>query len=241
MEEPTLLGRADGRDGEVLLRRREGAHGPVHELVVNGVFAMDSTETTSERELARFARMSDGRAPRVLVGGLGLGYTAAEVLADPAVGATLVDVVELEPHLVEWARAGLTPELDRVAQDPRSRLHVADVTTVLQGAAGPAGPWDAILLDVDNGPDFLIHGTNADLYTRETLEAAYGRLSEGGVLALWCQGPAPLLLDTLRAIAPSTGEHHYIVQRGHRTLGYAIYILTRKTTPTEASSPEAAG
>ena len=106
--------------GEVVLRRRDGPAGPVHELVVNGVFAMDSTETSSERDLAAFARVPTGRPTRVLVGGLGLGYTAAEVLADPAVGCGRLDVVELEPHLLAWARAGLTPVLARVAEDPRT-------------------------------------------------------------------------------------------------------------------------
>jgi spermidine synthase len=187
---------------------------------------MDSTETSSERELAGFAAASASVGPRVLVGGLGLGYTAAAVLDEPAVGASAVDVVELEPHLVCWARAGLTPVLSRVAGDPRTRLHVADVAAVLRGAAEPAGPWDAVLLDVDNGPDFLIHARNADLYGLQSLQAAHDRLTLGGVLAIWCQGPAPGLLETLRLVGPAR-EHRYAVQREGRTFSYAIYTLTR--------------
>jgi spermidine synthase len=207
----------------------------VHELIVNGVFAMDSTETSSERELARFAATSGSPAPRVLVGGLGLGYTAAAVLDEPGVAAAEVDVVELEPHLVAWARAGLTPVLARVARDPRTQLHVGDVAAVLREAAGPSGPWDAVLLDVDNGPDFLIHGANAGLYARPSLEAGYDRLTEGGVLAIWCQGPAPDLFETLRLIG-STREHRYAVERGGRQFSYVVYALTREATGAEVAS-----
>jgi spermidine synthase len=235
VEEPTVLRRADGPRGEVVLRRREGPDGPVHELIVNGVFAMDSTETSSERQLAEFAAASASAAPRVLVGGLGLGYTAAAVLDDPSMGAAVVDVVELEPHLVSWARAGLTPVLARVAGDPRTRLHVADVAAVLRGAVEPAGPWDAVLLDVDNGPDFLIHGANAGLYGRQSLQAAHDRLTPGGVLAIWGQGPAPGLLEALRLVGRAR-EHGYAVEREGRTFSYVIYTLTRDLAADVASS-----
>ena len=72
--------------------------------------------------------------------------------------------------------------------------------------AGPDGPWDAILLDVDNGPDFLIHGSNAGS-TPAGLAAAYARLTDGGTLAIWCQGPAPELLATLQPISPTARPH----------------------------------
>jgi len=223
----TLLGRAAGPLGEVLLRRRTRDGEPVEELVVNGVFAMDSTETRTERELARFA--PPGPGARVLVGGLGLGYTAATVLERVA-GDARVDVVELEGALVGWARAGLTPVLQQVAADPRTRLHVADVVTVLHGSAAVPGPWDAILLDVDNGPDFLIHEHNRTLYAEETLQAAHRQLGEGGVLAVWCQGPAPELVARLQRLGPSR-EHEYTVRRGNRELSYVIHTLRRGTGP----------
>jgi spermidine synthase len=237
VDEPTVLGRAEGPQGEILLRRRDEAGQVVHELVVNGVFAMDSAETASERSLAAFAATRSDRASQVLVGGLGLGYTAAEVLDHPGVAPGLVDVVELEPQLVCWAREGRTPTLRRVAEDARVRLHVADVAAVLRGAAGPRGPWDAILLDVDNGPDFLIHDTNADLYGPQTMQAAHDRLTPGGVLAIWCQGPAPALLATLRAVGLSAQEHHYAVERQGRRFAYVIYTLTRASPAAEVRGP----
>lgn len=217
------LARHTGPRGEVVLRRRTGADGVVEELLVNGAFAMDSRETSTERQLGRFAT-SDGRR-RVLIGGLGLGYTAAQVLAEDA---ARVDVVEIEECLISWARVGVTSTLAGVAADPRVRLHAGDVGWVLSGLHnGPPGPWDAIILDVDNGPDFLIYPSNAGLYGFDTLQRAHGQLTPGGTLAIWCQQQAPDLLATLRRISPAVTENIFQVTREGRTFGYAIYALTR--------------
>src|SRR4030095_14629667 len=107
------------------------------------------------------------------------GYTAEEVLTSSVLR---LDIVELEPTLIEWAKLGVTDVLQRVASDSRVRVHAGDIADVLRdppraepanalphpsarpGPSNPAGPWDAILLDVDNGPDFLIHPQNANLY-----------------------------------------------------------------------------
>lgn len=201
----------------------------VEELVVNGAFAMDSTETHSERELGRIA----AGASRVLVGGLGLGHTVTAVLdeADRSGLAVSVDVVELEAALVTWAREGRTASLARVAADPRVRLHVGDVATVLAGLQGGAtGPWEAILLDVDNGPDFLIHAQNDALYAEPGLRTAYARLAPAGVLAIWCQAPSPPLLAALRRIDPSAHEALQTVRREGRTFTYAVDTVRRPRT-----------
>jgi spermidine synthase len=239
VDELHTLGRGAGPGGETALRERRRPDGAVvHELVVNGVFAMDSTETTSERELAGFAAQARGA---VLVGGLGLGYTAAAVL-DQTPGPARVDVVELDPHLVGWAEEGRTPLLARVAHDPRTRLHTGDVTATLTGGGPAAGPWDAILLDVDNGPDFLIHLANARLYEDDALAAARASLSPGGVLALWCQGPAPALLERLRRLEGSTREHRYAVERDGRRFSYVVLSLHRSASrgPVQVRSPSRA-
>ena len=223
------LARASGPLGEVLLRRRAG----VEELIVDGVFAMDSAQTSSERALGRLA----AGAPQVLVGGLGLGYTVAAVLerADRSSAAVQVDVVELEPALVTWAQAGVTPTLGQVAADPRVRLHVGDVSMTLAGRRqGPYGPWDAIVLDVDNGPDFLIHPGNEALYGEAALAQAHRQLRPGGTLAVWCQAQAPGLLAAMTRVSPSARELLCPVQRGERRFSYAIYTLTRAVGGLEA-------
>ena len=224
METLQTLGRHSGPRGEVVLRRRHGVDGDVEELIVNGVFAMDSADTETERQLAALA-LAGGSSQRVLVGGLGLGYTAAALLTGDV---DHLDVVEIEECLVDWAYAGLTPTLAAVAEDSRVDLHTADVTAVLAGLRrNLPGPWDSIVLDVDNGPDFLIHGSNSDLYAEPSLGAAYARLSEGGTLGIWCQGPAPELLATLRRISPTARPHTFHRSRDGRPLTYVIYTVVK--------------
>jgi spermidine synthase len=219
-EVPETLARRTGQRGEVVLRRRGVGVDAVDELIVNGAFAMDSAETGSERALARLARPE----ARVLVGGLGLGFTVTALL-DRRVGS--VDVVEIEEALVDWAHQEVTPQLARVARDPRVRLWVADVGTVLAGTSiEPLGPWDAILLDVDNGPDFLIHPDNAVLYGTESLRSAYAQLSPGGVLAIWCQGAHAGLWAELQALTSTAGQTRHPVQRGRHQIDYFIYTAT---------------
>ncbi len=222
-DEPVTVARATGPYGEIVLRRRSNGTETVDELIINGAFAMDSTDTSSERELARLAHRRGSVGQRWLVGGLGLGYTAAEALD---LGVQHVDVVEMEPGLVQWARQRLTPTLSRVANDPRTSLIVADLADVVTGLADPPA-WNAILLDVDNGPDFLIHPGNAFLYATGLLSAAYRRLTPGGRLAIWSQGRSPVLMNTLEAIGPVVHEHLVPVTRGGRRLTYAIYRLDR--------------
>ncbi len=204
--------RAETPFGEIALRRRDG----VTELVVNGVFAMDSVEVSSELALADAA----GRPPgRVLVGGLGLGYTAARLLD---AGAELVRVVELAAPLVEWARAGATRQLGRVASDPRVELAVGDVADEI-ARAEPG--WDAILLDVDNGPSFLIHDHNERVYSPAFLERCLHLLRPGGRLVIWCEAESPELETTLRRMAKvqliTVG-----VNREGRSFDYALYSAT---------------
>jgi len=224
METVDTLARHSGPRGEVVLRRRSGAGPDVEELIVNGVFAMDSTDTWTERQLAEVA-LAGQEARTVLVGGLGLGYTVHQLLQ---AHVDHLDVVEIEDCLVEWAYARLTPTLAAVATDPRVTLHVADVSAVLAGlGGGPHGPWDAIVLDVDNGPDFLIHGANSVLYAEPSLVATYAALSEGGTLAIWCQGPVPDLLATLQRISATARPHPYRRDRQGRRLSYVIYTVTK--------------
>ena len=215
-----------GPRGEVVLRRRSGVSGDdVDELIVNGAFAMDSSEPFTERQLAELALAGPIPRHRVLVGGLGLGYTAARVLGE---NVDRLDVVEIEECLIEWAYAGVTPTLAAVAADPRTRLHAADIRSVLTGGrADPAGPWDAIILDVDNGPDFLIHGANDELYAEPSLAAAYAQLAPGGTCAIWCQGAVPKFLATLRQVAPIADQHTFSRVRDGRRLDYVIYTMTR--------------
>ena len=237
METIQTLASHTGPRGEVVLRRRLGAGTPVEELIINGTFAMDSSERSSESLLGQLV-LASGQPRRVLVGGLGLGYTVAAISARQV---AVIDVVEIEQCLIDWAYQGLTATLATVATDPRVRIHAADIRDVLAGLGdGPVGPWDAIVLDVDNGPDFLIHEENRALYTEAGMQAAYGRLTGSGTLAIWCQSAAPDLRVVLERIAPPVREHIVEVTRGERTFRYAIYTVSRLRHPRGPARQECA-
>jgi len=230
METIETIARHHGPRGEVVLRRRMRDGVAVEELIINGAFAIDSSETDTERLLAEFA-LPSGRAHRVLVGGLGLGYTVAAL---SALDVDAIDVVEIEQCLIDWAYQGIAPSIAAAASDPLVRLHAGDIRLVLEGVIEElVGPWDAIVLDVDNGPDFLIHPHNRALYTEDSLRAAYAQLAPGGTLAIWCQGPAPALQALLEHIASSVEEHILDVSRGERSFGYAIYTVSRGLKPQQ--------
>lgn len=213
---PETIARADGVLGEVVLRRRPG---PVYELIVNGVFLMDTTETSTEQLLAELVLAHRPAPRRVLVAGLGLGCTLAALLAGPR--PEHVDVVEIEPLLVEWLRAGLVPSAGRALADPRVRVRVADVRDALTGS------YDAIVLDVDNGPGFLVHDRNAGVYSEPVLAAAGRALAPGGLLLVWSADPAPELAATLdSAVGPVEHLVRWITREG-RELDYHIYLATR--------------
>ncbi|MDR1078824.1 MAG: hypothetical protein LBL55_09245 [Propionibacteriaceae bacterium] len=219
-ETVTTLGQSSADGYDVALRRRRRGDQSVDELIINGVFAMDSADPLSEIALAEALGAQPGR---VLVAGLGLGYTARQLLLQ---GATRLDVIELSQAMIDWAQAGLTDVLRQLATDPRVHFHHGDVTELLgrqPGLPGLFGPWDGICLDIDNGPDFLIHSHNAALYSLTGLRQALSHLTPGGRLALWAQGPSKDLWFDLVALDPAATEQLVVVDRRNRRIDYAIY------------------
>jgi spermidine synthase len=190
------LGRESDGGSELALLRR----GEVVQLVVDGVFAMDTAHTATERALAEraLARLRGARL-QVLVGGLGLGFTTAALLADRRVSRVVV--VELHAPLVRWMRQGLVPHAAGLLEDPRVEVTVADVADAVP--ALPAGSLDALLLDVDNGPGFLVHAGNTRVYSPPFLTAAARTLRRGGVLGVWSADPAPDLALALERGDPA--------------------------------------
>ncbi len=220
-EVAVTLARAEGPHGETVLRRR----GEVLELVVDGVFAMDSAHTDTEVALAALAL---DRLPRpgpwhVVVGGLGLGYTARRVLADPDVQR--LSVVELDGAVVGWARTGLLPVAEAVVADPRTRTVTGDVGATVHRLDGACAA--AILLDVDNGPGFLVHEGNAALYAPAFLAACARALTPRGVLAVWSADAAAELEAQLRRTFATVETVTLAFTRGQRQLEYTLYLATR--------------
>jgi spermidine synthase len=220
----TTVARATEDGYEIALRRRRRGNKVVDELIIDGVFAMDSDAPLSEVALAEAIGPNPGR---VLVGGLGLGFTAAALLAR---GATHLDIVELSRSLIDWAHAGLAEPLATLSRDERVTLHQGDVAELLNQQPtlpGLFGPWAAICLDIDNGPDFLIHDHNARLYTVSGLRSTLSHLVPGGKLALWSQGPSKELWFDLVSLDPGATERLVPVDRQNRRIDYAIYTLSR--------------
>ncbi|MBX3197192.1 MAG: hypothetical protein KF894_03460 [Labilithrix sp.] len=186
-------------DDKSLLLRRVGSH---LELVLGNVVLLSSAALETElafgrmaREPLERARIAGGAAPRVLVGGLGFGATLRGVL-EVAAAETEVVVVEKLRAVVDVARSEAAPLVAGALDDPRVELCRADVADVIADAA-PAS-LAAILLDVDNGPEWASFRTNARLYAEAALVRARIALAPGGVFAVWSGYPADPFVRTLR-------------------------------------------
>lgn len=181
--EDRVLERTQGVGGELVLRVRDG----VYEIVENGVFLMDTRDGRSERLLVSAAADVMPARGRMAIGGLGVGFSLAEALALPAVRE--VHVIEREEAVVRWNRGPLAPANDHALSDGRVRVHRTDLVGWL--AAAEPGAFDALCLDVDNGPDWTVTPSNEELYGDAGLARAARALSAGGVLTIWSAAPAP--------------------------------------------------
>lgn len=221
MTEYVELARAETDRGELVLRERRSDDGPASlELRANGVFVMDNVEVSTERALAReaLALVEDPRA--VVVGGLGLGFTMHEVLADSRV--ELCSVVEIEQALVDWMRDGTIPHGPALMADHRVNVVVADIAVAL--AEARPSSYDLVLLDVDNGPGYLVHASNAALYEAPALTSARSILRPGGALVVWSMGEAPALEAAMGAVFDSAEGRAHDVRLQDRDERYWLYV-----------------
>lgn len=222
------IARAESERGELVLRERRSENAPaVLELRANGVFVMDTLEVSSERALAAaaLAEVDDPRA--VVVGGLGLGFTMHEVLADSRVEKC--SVVEIEQALVDWMRDGTVPHGPALLADERVTVVVADIAVALAEAT-PAS-YDLVLLDVDNGPGYLVHDANAALYRAPFLQTVRAALRPGGVLVIWSAAAAPDLHDAMHGVFGRADEQAHDVKLQEREEKYWLYAA-RVPSPT---------
>ncbi|ABP52936.1 spermidine synthase [Salinispora tropica] len=174
---PITLDRVTTSRGELVLRETNGRY----EVISNGVFLMDTADGRSERLLVDAAvSRCTGPAPRLLIGGLGVGFSLLRAVEHPHVAA--IDVVEIEATVIGWHARHLRPLTGAAQADPRVRIVEADILAWL---ADTADQYDAICLDTDNGPNWLVFEANAELYAHRGLDLVAGRLRPGGVLAIW--------------------------------------------------------
>lgn len=187
---------------------------------------MNSRVHGSEDALAEqtCARLAEGLRPQLLIGGLGMGFTLAAALRH--IGAQgRIEVAELVPAVVAWNRGPLGEVAGHPLQDPRVSVREGDVARVLTAARQA---YDAILLDVDNGPEGLTRRQNDWLYGENGLNAAYAALRPQGVLAVWSAGPDPGFAQRLRKVGFAVTEARV---RAHGTKGarHVIWFARRES------------
>jgi len=214
------VGTPDGR--ELVLAQR----GDMFLIEVDGEELMSSRTHGSEEDLARLAvaALGDRAAPRVLVGGLGMGFTLRTTLDSLAgrPGATVV-VAEVFPAVVAWNRGPLAHLARRPLDDPRVLVAEGDVAERLANDE----PYDAVLLDVDNGPDAFTLDGNRHLYTAAGLERLRRALAPGGVLAVWSASDDPRFEDRLRRARFTTRVHRVRARAGGKGSRHAIFLGQR--------------
>jgi spermidine synthase len=183
------LSRLPGAAGELVLRRS----GPHFEIIANGMFLMDTRDGTSERLLTTAAADRMPAGGRMLIGGLGVGFSLRAALDHPNVAEVVV--LEREPAVISWNRGPLRDIHGNALADPRVTCVQADLLTWLP-ACGEL--FDAICLDIDNGPEWTVTDTNAALYSGTGLAGLAAVLTPGGVLAVWSASASPAFAERLR-------------------------------------------
>ncbi len=185
--------------GDLCLRRRELLSRPgvvITEITLDHQLLMSSYNTVSERALADEAlARHPGQELSVLVGGLGLGYTAAKVLESDRVQR--VEVIELFGAVVGFLKEGLVPLSEELLADPRFGVREGDAYATLHEQ--PEERWDLVLIDIDHAPDDHLGPGNESFYTEAGLARAKHHLAPGGILAVWSYAESSPFVDALRA------------------------------------------
>ena len=218
----TQLGEAPipGSDKTLLLYRGKDDFS----IKISGGFELMSTRKhASEDALGSLPckRLKQADKARVLIGGLGMGFTLAAVLKEVGSGAE-VTVAELIPEVVEWNRGPLGDFSDRPLDDTRTRVHIGDVAKLLRGSREC---FDVIVLDVDNGPEGLTKRANDWLYTMSGIAAAQAALSPTGILAYWSADPDPAFHDRLRCCGLLV-EEVSVFAHGNKGTRHTIWLAS---------------
>ncbi len=208
-----------GGTGELRLMRR----GADFSIFIGRDELMNSRLSGSEEALAvETCRRLTGPRPRLLIGGLGMGFTLRAALAALPPDATVV-VAELVPAVVAWARGPLASVFAGSLDDPRVCVVEEDVAVAMR-----AGPWDAILLDVDNGPDGLVRAGNDALYGARGLAAARAALRPGGLLSVWSVARDEAFAGRLRKAGFAVEQLQVRANAGRRGARHTIWLGRRE-------------
>ena len=210
-----------GGGGELRLKQR----GAEFSIMLDHNELMNSRLSGSEEALATIAceKIRRRKMPRILIGGLGMGFTLRAALVALGPDARIV-VAELVPAVVAWARGPMAEVFGASLTDPRVSIREADVGEVIRS---DAAAFDAILLDVDNGPEGLTRKANDALYDLKGLGGARAALRSGGVLAVWSSGPNPKFTWRLRKAGFEVEEVRARANGSRGGARHVIWIATR--------------
>jgi spermidine synthase len=217
-------------------RRRPDSDVDIYEIKLGDEFLMSSAFTAAEIALADIGLSSlQQEGLDVVVGGLGLGYTAQAALACSRVKSLIV--IDALPEVIEWHQAGLIPVGRELSADPRCRLVQGDFFTMATSADGgldPALPgrlFDAVLVDIDHAPDNLLHPSHAVLYTAAGLQRLSAHLKPGGVFALWSNDPPDAAFEALMERVFGAVQAHVVAFEnlsGEEEVSNTVYVGTRQ-------------
>jgi spermidine synthase len=218
------LDSAKAADGGQELRLKRRGH--EFSIMLGANELMNSRLSGSEEALAQLscARIAGRGRPRVLIGGLGMGFTLRAALAKLPPDASIT-VAELVPAVVSWARGPMAEIFGGCLDEPRVTIREIDVGHLIRSETGA---WDAILLDVDNGPEGIVHKSNDELYSMRGLTAARAALKPDGVLAVWSQGSDSGFTRRLRQ-AGFAVEEVGTRANGKRGARHVIWIATNSS------------
>ena len=234
--------------GALTLRRRRSLTSgiDVYEIKLGDEFLMSSLFTSAEIELARLGLAALARTGLdVVVGGLGLGYTAQAVLEHSSVRSLVV--VDALAEVIEWHEQGLLPLGKQLTGDPRCRLVHGDFFAMTHSAEGydprsPARRFDAVLVDIDHSPRKLLHPRHAALYEREGLLRLAAHLHPGGVFALWSNDPPDQAFEQTLAGAFATSSTHVVTfenAAGEHAASNTVYVAVTAGLPVPEAITEA--
>jgi spermidine synthase len=231
-----------------LRRRRQPSSGiDIYEIKLGDEFLMSSQFTVAEIELARLGLAALLRTNvDVVVGGLGLGYTALAALENPRVRSLVV--VDALAEVIEWHEQGLLPLGKQLTDDRRCRLARGDFFAMSHSAAGfdsdqPGRRFDAVLVDIDHSPRNLLHPRHAALYQPEGLARLASHLQPGGVFALWSNDPPDAAFEHVLASVFATSATHVVTfdnLRGDHDASNTVYVGVKADLPVPKATIEAA-
>ncbi|GEK58480.1 hypothetical protein CHL76_07750 [Marinococcus halophilus] len=218
-----VMKKVQGKSGELQLQRR-GGH---YEVISNGTFLMATHNGDSERRMVKTALQHAFSAESVLIGGLGVGFSLDEAVnhAD----TVHVTVVELEKHIIEWNRSYFKEWNRRAPENEKARIIEADLLAFLEKET--SARWDAVCMDTDNGPDWLVREGNSHMYKTGGLQVVYNVLRSGGVAAFWSASYSTAFKSSLEAVFDAVWTEEVEVGRG----GPDVIFYARKAAGTHPS------